>query len=226
LKLKISLLIIVAIISLFGTVWANEQGLTRKGIITSNKVNLRITPDLAGTIITTLSKNTEVTILSQDTSWYKVCLADKREGWVAKDYVVSNSQFTNRGIGSINLISFAKKLLNIHYRYGGSSPAGFDCSGFTRYVFIKFGFLIPHNAAAQGKIGDPVSKDGLLPGDLVFFTGKHSTEIIHVGIYIGNDQFIHASSGSGAVCISSLNEKYYETHYNSARRFAEDTGRI
>jgi cell wall-associated NlpC family hydrolase len=221
LRLWINLLIVFMIVSLVGTVWAKEQGLTRKAMIKSERVNFRETPDLSGTIITMLSKNTEVTILAEETNWYRVLLADRREGWVAKDYVVSNNYLLNRGFGHTDLISFAKNFLRTNYRYGGTSPNGFDCSGFTKYVFGKFGFLIPHKAAEQERIGAPVLRDELLSGDLVFFTRRADTEVNHVGIYIGHNQFIHAASGSGKVCISSLNEKYYQTHYKSARRIAD-----
>jgi cell wall-associated NlpC family hydrolase len=224
LRLGINLLIIFVIISLFGTVWAKEQSLTRKGVIKSERVNFRETPDLSGTIITMLTKNTEVTILAENTNWYRVCLADQREGWVAKDYVAPNNRLLNRGFGYTGLISFAKNFLRTNYRYGGTSPTGFDCSGFTKYVFGKFGFLIPHKAAEQERMGTPVIKDELLPGDLVFFTGKNTTEVNHVGIYIGHNQFIHAARDPGTVCISSLNKKYYQTHFKSARRIADDTG--
>jgi hypothetical protein len=222
LRLGIYLLIIFVIVSLFGSVWAEEQRVTRKGVIRSERVNLRTAPDLSGTIITTLSKNAAVTILEQNSNWYRVCLADSREGWVFRDYVVFGNLLTNRGIGFADLISFAKNFLRVNYRYGGTSPTGFDCSGFTRYIFGKFGFSIPHKAAEQARLGSPVSKNELLPCDLVFFTGRiASTAVNHVGIYIGHDQFIHAASGPGSVCISSLNEKYYRTHYKSARRIAD-----
>jgi hypothetical protein len=223
-RLGIKLLLILVIVSVFGTVWAKEQGVVRKGVITAERVNLRNAPDLSGTIITTLSKNTTVTILDQSANWYKICLADNREGWIAKDYVVYNNLLLNRGLGYTDLISFAKNFLRTNYRYGGTSPTGFDCSGFTKYVFGKFGFSIPHKAAEQEQMGTPVSKDELLSGDLVFFTGRDATVVNHVGIYIGHDRFIHAASGPGTVCINSLNEKYYQTHYKSARRIADDTG--
>jgi cell wall-associated NlpC family hydrolase len=224
LRLGIHLLIIFVIVSLFGSVWAKEPEVTHKGVIRADRVNLRTAPDLSGTIITRLSKYTEVTILDQNTNWYQVCLADKCEGWVSRDYVVFGNLLSNRGFGFVDLISFAKNFLRTNYRYGGSSPTGFDCSGFTKYVFGKFGLLIPHKAAAQAQLGSPVPKNELFPGDLVFFTGRATTVVNHVGIYIGHDQFIHAASGAGTVCINSLNEKYYQAHYKSARRIADHAG--
>lgn len=91
------------------------------------------------------------------------------------------------------------------YVWGGTSPAGFDCSGFTQYVFAQFGITLPHSAAGQAALGTPVSKADLEPGDLVFFDTLGG--ISHVGIYIGNDQFINAASTQ--VEIDNLDDPYY-----------------
>ena len=206
------------LVSFFGSVLAEGPEAVRQGVIKSDRVNLRSAPDLSSTIITTLPKNTEVTILAHDPTWYKVRLSDNREGWVAGDYVALYSSPLNRGKGYVDLISFAKNFLRANYIYGGATPTGFDCSGFTQYIFSKFGFSLPHNAADQAKIGIPVSKAELLPGDLVFFITENSIIVNHVGIYIGNNQFIHASSALGEVTITSLNTHYYQTHFNSAKR--------
>ena len=104
------------------------------------------------------------------------------------------------------------------YVYGGTGRDGFDCSGFTRFIMSKEGVHLPHNAAAQYQMGHPVPKDQLKPGDLVFF---HTVApgISHVGIYIGHGKFIQAARPGVGVCISSLNEPYYERAYRGARRF-------
>jgi cell wall-associated NlpC family hydrolase len=220
----INLLIVGVICLLFGTAWAQAQILTRKGVISTNRVNLRDAPDLSGVIIALLGKNTGLTILDENNLWYKVRLTDEREGWVAKDYVVTNNTLLNRGLGYGDLISFAQNFLRTNYRYGGTSPTGFDCSGFTKYIFGKFGYSIPHKAAEQAKLGVLVSKADLLPGDLVFFTGRDLAGVNHVGIYIGHNRFIHAASGPGTVCINSLNDKYYQLHFKSARRITNGPG--
>ncbi len=106
------------------------------------------------------------------------------------------------------------------YVYGGSSASGFDCSGFTMYVFAQVGIKLPHGATSQLSYGTEVSRSDLQPGDLVFFQDYGYTAS-HVGIYIGGDQFIHASSSyynGHCVVITSLSETYYNNHYLTARR--------
>lgn len=120
------------------------------------------------------------------------------------------------------LIAYAKKFLGVRYVYGGSSPKGFDCSGFVLYVNNHFGINLERVAADQAKQGTKVSRANLRAGDLVFFdTNGGRNYINHVGIYIGDGMFIHASSGSNArkVVISNLGEGFYSNAYMSARRF-------
>ncbi|MCX7710446.1 MAG: SH3 domain-containing protein [Clostridia bacterium] len=119
------------------------------------------------------------------------------------------------------LVEYAKKYLGVKYVYGGSSPKGFDCSGFTSYVFDHFGIDLERVAASQAGQGKKISKSELKAGDLVFFdTNGGRNYICHVGIYIGDGKFIHASSGrnSKRVVISDLSEGFYENAYMTARR--------
>lgn len=105
------------------------------------------------------------------------------------------------------------------YVYGGSGPNGFDCSGFTMYIYKQFGYKMSHGASYQYNDGTYVNKSDLQPGDLVFFTPWPSgSGIGHVGIYIGNDEFIHASTSTTGVIISSLNSGSYVRRYYGARR--------
>lgn len=133
----------------------------------------------------------------------------------------SSSTVVN-GSGS-DIAAYAMQFVGVPYAYGGSSPSGFDCSGFTRYVFSHFGVALPHGATPQLNSGVEVSRDNLQPGDLVFFQGTYATSSAasHCGIYIGDGQFIHsASSGNRGITISSLNDSYYSRHYLTARRVA------
>jgi Cell wall-associated hydrolases (invasion-associated proteins) len=118
------------------------------------------------------------------------------------------------------LVSAAKRYLGIRYRYGGSSPSrGFDCSGFVYYLLRRHGISAPHSAAELFRMGKPVSRSELKPGDLVFFRNTARRRgITHVGIYIGDGKFIHASSGRGCVTITSLSDPYYAARFAGARR--------
>lgn len=116
-----------------------------------------------------------------------------------------------------DLMNFAQSFLGTPYRWAGESPSGFDCSGFTRYVFGKFGVSLPHSAAAQFSCGTPVQRSELAPGDLLLFHTL-SPGIDHAAIYCGGGRFIHASSRGGCVKTDSLNENYWDTHLVGARR--------
>ncbi|GFZ96830.1 hypothetical protein GCM10008018_49020 [Paenibacillus marchantiophytorum] len=111
-------------------------------------------------------------------------------------------------------------LLGVPYRDAGTTTKGFDCSGFTAYVFDQFGIDLPHSSSAQDKEGFWVDKSDLRKGDLVFFnTGGKG--ISHVGIYLGNGEFIHSASNEGIVK-NKLSESYYAKRYVSARRVLWD----
>jgi cell wall-associated NlpC family hydrolase len=108
----------------------------------------------------------------------------------------------------------ALQYLGVPYQWGGSSPGtGFDCSGFVMFVYAQLGVSLPHNAAAQYGYGVAVSRDGLQPGDLVFFDG-----LGHNGIYIGGGQFVHSPHTGDVVKISSLDDSWYAATYVGARR--------
>ncbi|NLT20369.1 MAG: LysM peptidoglycan-binding domain-containing protein [Syntrophomonadaceae bacterium] len=121
-------------------------------------------------------------------------------------------------IQAARLLEIAARHLGTPYRYGGQTPGGFDCSGFARYIFSQIGIDLPRTASAQYGIGSEISKDNLQLGDLLFFRCG-SGGIDHVGIYTGNNQFIHSSSPrSGGVIYSSIAEGYYLNTYAGAKR--------
>ena len=117
----------------------------------------------------------------------------------------------------LQLVSFAKQFLGVPYVWAGRSPSGFDCSGFISYVFGHYGVQVPRMADEQFEVGVSVSRRDLQYGDMVFFT-TYEPGPSHVGIYIGNGQFIHASSGAGEVTITPLDKAYYAERYLGARR--------
>ncbi|MFI5366194.1 MAG: C40 family peptidase [Candidatus Binatia bacterium] len=114
------------------------------------------------------------------------------------------------------VLELAAQFLGRPYRFG-SDYGAFDCSGFVRRVFLKVGVDLPHSAREQFTFGDHVSRNDLEPGDLVFFRNGRR-HVTHVGIYVGDDKFVHAASHGGQVQVDSLDESYYAHHYIGARR--------
>jgi cell wall-associated NlpC family hydrolase len=114
---------------------------------------------------------------------------------------------------SLRIVAVAKRYLGSRYVWGGSSPAGFDCSGFVMYVYSHVGVSLPHNAAKQYRYGAPVTRGRLEPGDVVFFDDLH-----HTGIYVGDGRFIHARRSGRGVIVSGLDESWYRTRWVGGRR--------
>jgi cell wall-associated NlpC family hydrolase len=111
-------------------------------------------------------------------------------------------------------VAIAEGELGVPYVWGGASPSGFDCSGLTMWVYAQLGVSLPHFAAAQFNAGPHVSRDQLEPGDLVFF----EPGIGHVGIYIGNGEFIDAPHTGAVVSIESMSNPWYVAEYQGAVR--------
>jgi len=116
-----------------------------------------------------------------------------------------------------NVVQRALAYRGSRYRRGGISRGGFDCSGFTRFVYKKEGIVLPHSSSAQFSVGKPVSRNDLRSGDLVFFRTRRG-RISHVGIYMGDGRFVHASNHRGGVKVDSLHSSYYAPKYCGARR--------
>ena len=119
---------------------------------------------------------------------------------------------------SAQLVAEASKYLGTPYVYGGASPNGFDCSGFVYYVLKQFGYSPYRTPADQYRMGTSVSKANLQPGDIVFFAGTYGSGISHVGIYVGDGQFIHSPNSRSTVSYADLTSGYWAQHYYGARR--------
>ena len=188
------------------------------GRVNADGVNVRSSASTDGEVLASVNSGTIVTVTGLVDGWYSVTCQYGTEGYIRSDFV----DLTASSISSSNssIISFAKQYLGTRYSYGGASPSGFDCSGFTMYVYKQFGYSLPHTATGQWQsgIGTKVYSIGALQaGDLVFFNdpsrnaGKACS---HAGIYIGGGQFIHSSSSkSNGVIISDLTSGYYNTYF-------------
>jgi len=116
------------------------------------------------------------------------------------------------------IVSLSTRYLGVRYRWGGATPAGFDCSGFMNYVFERTGVELPRTTYAMFETGVEVPRDQLQGGDIVFFQTVQPGPS-HAGIYLGDGRFIHSSSGAGRVTISPMDHRYYAPRYLGARRF-------
>lgn len=210
--------------------------------INGSSVYIRNEPSTDASIVISLIRNTDVTVTGENGDWYKVKYGDF-EGYIFKELLSDeqteqtnrhmplaettnlqeNIEQTSNGNESSlgqEIVEYAKQYLGYPYVYGGAGSSSFDCSGFTMYVYKNFGYSLSHSARAQSKMGTYVEKENLQPGDLVFFLDYETMDDIgHCGIYIGDGNFIHASSGTGyCVKISTLLSGSYDRRYATARR--------
>lgn len=219
----------------------------KPAVVNGDNVNLRKFPGITEDVVISAEKGRKLKVISynhllykEEVGWYLVEDAESGEqAYIYGEYlhfgtelpqkakrevvqtVDTNANQTLQAPSAVNgqaIVSYAQQFLGIKYVYGAAGPSAFDCSGFTMYVYAQFGVSLCHNAAAQSKMGVSIPIENLQPGDLVFFKDKTMSRVGHCGIYIGNGNFIHASSGSGTcVKISSLTGTY-SRRYCGARR--------
>ena len=127
-------------------------------------------------------------------------------------------------LDSAAVAATALELLGRPYAFGGATPAGFDSSGFTHYVYAQHGIELPRVAALQYRVGTPVGRRDLRPGDLVFFDTAAARGPSHVGLLIGGGRFLYASVALGEVRVDHLGTRYWRQHYFGARRIAASPG--
>jgi cell wall-associated NlpC family hydrolase len=188
------------------------------GKVNANGVNVRASASTDSEVLACVDANTIVTVNGFVDGWYDVTCKYGTEGFIRSDFLdLTNSSSSS---SSSAIVNTAKQYLGTRYSYGGSSPSGFDCSGFVRYVYSQFGCSLNRTASAQMSNGTSVSMSELQPGDLVFFlkSGSGASRASHVGIYIGGGQFIHASTSSTGVIISDMDSAYYTTGFVGGRR--------
>ncbi len=186
------------------------------GIVTGNGVRMRSGAGTSYSVIGYYDKGIQVQVTGKTGSWYAVSY-NGLSGYMSSDYV----KLSTGSAVADQIVATAKQYLGTPYVYGGSSPRGFDCSGFMYYLYGQYGYSLWRGATGQwNNNGTKVDKSELQPGDLVFFSDSVDP-IGHVGMYIGDGQFIHASSGKGCVVITSLSSSYYLNHYTGAKRIIQ-----
>ena len=199
------------------------------GVVTGNGVNFRSGPGTGYNIYACLPRGTFVTVDSAEGSWYKITY-NGVTGYMSSDYVSvrkgvevdrSGLAVDRYGTTGETIVNYAAQFLGTPYVYGGSSPSGFDCSGFVYYVLRCNGINVSRTQVPMYSEGTPVSKANLQPGDLVFFQNTYKAGLSHVGIYVGDGQFIHAPSSGRVVSYADLNSDYYTAHYYGAARYTK-----
>ena len=201
--------------------YVGEYTSTNTKYVTATTLNVRSGAGTNYSIIGSLSKGTKVEVISTTNGWSKIKY-NGSTGYVSSQYLSSsasdNSTSTSTSVSKV--ISYAKKLLGKPYVWGAEGPSSFDCSGFTYYVFKNAANInLPRVSKDQSNYGTYVKKSDLREGDLIFFdtSGENDGHVSHVGIYLGNNQFIHCSSSKGQVVISEMSS-YYTKAYVNARR--------
>lgn len=194
-------------------------------------------PSRTATVIGQMENGTAITVLGEYGDFYQIDCYDMT-GYIAKEQVTfreNNKSYVNCDTDSDetqvmaytslaealtlrhSLLALARKQLGYPYVYGGTRPGGFDCSGFTYYLYGEHDMPIHRTASQQLQDGIIIAKEGLQIGDLVFFrVPEETTAASHVGIYVGNNQIIHA--GSKGICYANLDSSYFYDNYLCARR--------
>ncbi len=193
-------------------------------ITTERPLRVRRGPGTYFGTLALVAPQTELWVTKTSQGWYEVQLPGGDVGWVREEDVQSSPASDpteyGRATGDV-IVREAMQYLGTRYVWGGKSSRGVDCSGFVYAVFSAFSRdLLRLRSYDYYRMGVPVAQAELLPGDLVFFT-TYAPGASHVGIYVGERKFVHASSGAREVAVSSLDESYYTTRYFGARRLAE-----
>lgn len=186
---------------------AKAVSTTRTGIPNTGgaSLNLRSGPGTSYSKVASIPASAVLTVTGEESGWYKVSYSGK-DGYVSADYItIVDSAPTASSDLAAQVIAYAKQFMGCSYVYGSAGPNSFDCSGFTSYVYKHFGYSLNRSAASQYSNGTPVDLSQIQPGDLILWRayGSSSTAT-HVGIYIGNNQYIHASSTKKCITINDM----------------------
>ena len=186
-----------------------------RAVVQEDGVNVRTAPSQSSKVLTKVAAGEELEVIEEIDGWVK-CRLNTDEVYVSADYVeivdglntaITITQFKYGMDVSdvrVDLCEYALEFVGNPYVWGGTSPSGFDCSGFVKYVFANFGVNLPRTSYSQMNVGTPVTRDELVPGDLGVFRGGG-----HVGIYVGNNQYIHAPQTGRNVSVEAMNRELY-----------------
>ena len=200
---------------------------SKKGTVTTDTLNVRSGAGTSYSIISKVHKGDTVNIVGSSNGWYKIELSSGKTGWVSSDYVsIGSSSGSSNGSSSATtnkaqaIVDLATKQIGKPYVWGAEGPSTFDCSGLTYYVFKNaVGISLPRTSTEQSKTGTTVSKSNLQPGDLIFSSTNGTGNVSHVGIYIGNNEMIHAPKPGDVVKKTKINNSYWENAYLWAKRY-------
>ena len=195
---------------------ANQKTAT----VTASQLNVRSGPSTAYSIVHVLRQGDTVEVIGESDGWYQIRLKDGRVGWSSGQYLNLNSQSVARQAKVDAVLNRAKSFLGTPYVWGGASPSdgGFDCSGFTQYVFAQSGYNLNRVSKDQALNGTYVPRGSTQPGDLVFYSHAQNGVIDHVGIYLGDGKMIHSPKTGDVVRIADVTTDYWTSRYVTTRR--------
>lgn len=196
---------------------AETEDNIKKGVVNVHILNVRSKPSTESEKLGKLSLGVTVEILAETDGWYEINY-ESQTAYLFSEYVTLIAS-TNISVPGNNIVEYANGFIGTPYVAGGNSPYGFDCSGFVQYVMSNFGITMPRTSTEQYSVGVRVDKSQLMPGDLVFFKYSPSSyRLNHVGIYVGDGNFIHSPVPGQSVRISPLSTGYFANYYFGATR--------
>ncbi len=207
---------------IFLLVFILDVSASERGYVTCDVLNVRESPNTNCGIVDRMSYGTGFEIIYTDNGWYNIKMDNGITGFVSAAYVNKTSELSDLFYNGTNtgaeIAKLAHNYIGSRYSYGSSGPNTFDCSGFTSYLYKQFGYSLPRTSTSQSQIGVQVQKESLVPGDILCFSNRRDRKVNHVGIYVGDSKFIHASTSVRGVVKDDLNTDYYVRNYVCARR--------